>query len=163
MLRNEALTEKLLTARKVSKAVGDPLREGRLLAIDADADRTDPSATRGIPIEDLRNDKRWREETQLASERVNSLRRRKIELKHQHWETWIAVKQAVDGADPEGFLAMGCPNDEYDHAVVYLTGRVLGHDRVSRDSLATWFLDRYGLEPDLEALQQVIDALEGIR
>lgn len=99
----------------------------------------------------------------LFAERARSLKRRKAELKKRHWETWSAVKRAVDGADPEQLLAMGCPNDEYDNAVVYLTDKVLARDHLTRESLSGWFRTTYGSNPDDEAIRVILDSLEAIR
>ena len=76
-----------------------------------------------IPIEALRDETPWQEKMDKAAERVRLPNRRKAELRARHWEGWSAVKRAVDDADPEGLLAMECPSDEYDDAVVYLTGQ----------------------------------------
>jgi len=112
--------------------------------------------------EELRDPQRRQEEAEKAAERVRSLNRRKAELKARHWETWIAVKRAVDDADPERLLALGCPNDEYDDLVVYLTGRVLGRNPLSLESRSAWLRARYGSgsESDLAALRQILDRHE---
>jgi hypothetical protein len=78
----------------------------------------DEEPARSIPIEELRDPQRWQKEMERAAARNRSRKRRMAELKKRHWETWSAVKRAVDHADPEGLLAMGCPRDEYDDAVV---------------------------------------------
>jgi hypothetical protein len=101
----------------------------------------------------------WREKT---AELAHSLQRRKAELKKRHWVTWSAVKRAVDDADPERLLAMGCPNDEYDDAVVYLADRVLERDQLGLESLSGWFRANYGSEPDTDAIRLLLDSLETI-
>ena len=113
--------------------------------------------------DELRDEKVWREEMDKAAERVRSRKRRMAELKKRHWETWRAVKRAVDDADPEGLLASGCPRDEYDDAVVYLTDRLLGSDDLSPESLSGWFRAHYGLEPDSDAIRLILNSLETIR
>ena len=60
-----------------------------------------------IPIDELRDEKRWQEEMGRAKERAQAVHRRKKELQARHCETSAAVKQAVDSADPEGLLGMG--------------------------------------------------------
>jgi hypothetical protein len=85
------------------------------------------------------------------------------ELKKQHWETWSAVKRAVDEADPEGLLAMGCPRDEYDDAVAYLSDRFLRTERISPESVSDWFQAQYGSEPDADAIRLILGSLVGIR
>ena len=97
-----------------------------------------------------------------AAERVRSLKRREAELKRRHWETWSSVKRAVDDADPERLLAMGCPIDEYDDAVVYLADRVIERDPLSVESLSGWFRVRYGSEADADAIRLLLDSLEPI-
>jgi len=97
-----------------------------------------------------------------ATQRVGSLNRRKAELKARHWETWSAVKRAVDGADPEGLLAMGCPNNEYDDAVVFLADRVLEGGPLGAESLSAWFQNRYGSVPDAKAVQLIVMSLGGM-
>jgi hypothetical protein len=66
----------------------------------------DEKPARSIPLEELRDPQRWREEMDEAAERSRSLQRRKAELKKRHWGTRSAVKRAVDDADPERLLAM---------------------------------------------------------
>jgi hypothetical protein len=97
-----------------------------------------------------------------AAERVRSVKRRQAELKKRHWGTYSAVKRAVDDADPERFLAMGCPRNEYDHAVMYVTDRVLSRDQLSPESLSGWFRAMYGSEPDADAILLLVDSLEAI-
>ena len=89
--------------------------------------------------------------------------RRKKELQARHWETWAAVKQAVDSADPEGLLGMGCPDDEYDDVVVYLTGMVLGNEEVTRQGLIAGFMDRYGSEAYPDAVADLLGAVAAIQ
>jgi hypothetical protein len=122
----------------------------------------DEEPARSIPLEELRDPQRWREEMDKAAERVRSLKRRKAELKTRHWGTWSAVKRAVDDADPERLLAMGCPNDEYDDAVVYLADRVLERDQLSLESLSGWFRAIYGSEPNADGIRLLLDSLEAI-
>lgn len=77
-------------------------------------------------------------------------------------EVTAQVKMLVDRADPEGFLAMGAPSDEYDDAVAELTRRVLGDDPLDRDAIQRWFSSVYGaaaagadaLAEELEKLRQ---------
>ena len=87
-----------------------------------------------------------------AKKRVQAIDRRKKELQARHWETWVAVKQAVDSADPESLLGMGCPDDEYDDVVEYFTGMVLGNEEVTTEGLIAWFMDRYGSEASPDAV-----------
>jgi hypothetical protein len=101
----------------------------------------------------------WREK---AAELARSLKRRKAELKKQHWETWSAVKRAVDDADPEQLLALGCPDDEYDDAVVYLTDKVVGRDQLSPEALSGWFRTTYRSAPDADAIALILDSLKAI-
>lgn len=112
--------------------------------------------------DELRDPQRWQEEMDKAAERVRSRNRRKAELKARHWETWSAVKRAVDDADPEGLIAVGDGSDAYDVVVVYLTGRVLGREPLSVESLSAWLRARYGsgAKSDLEALRQILDWLD---
>lgn len=138
----------------------DARQRDRLGAVDADEELPTPE---WITIDELRNDARWQEEMDRASERAATLTRRVKQLQARHWETWIAVKRAVDGADPEAFLAMGCPNDEYDDAVAYLAERMVRNNSVSEDGLAAWFRGFYGAEPDSDAVRQLLDSLDGIR
>jgi hypothetical protein len=84
------------------------------------------------------------------------------ELKKRHWATWSAVKRAVDHADPEGLVAMGCPRNEYDDAVIYLSDRILGREHISPESLSHWFRTQYGSEPDADAIRLILGSLEGI-
>ena len=91
-----------------------------------------------ISIDERRDEKRWQEEMDRARERGQSMHRRKKELQARHRETWAAVKRAVDSADPEDLREMGCPDDEYDDVVVYLTGAVLRNEEVTRQALITW-------------------------
>jgi hypothetical protein len=115
-----------------------------------------------VPIEELRDPQWWHEEMEKAAERVRSRKRRQAELKKRHWGTYSAVKRAVDDADPELLLAMGCPKDEYDDAVVYLTDRMLSRDQLSPESLSGWFRTMYGSEPDADAIRLLADSLEAI-
>ena len=115
-----------------------------------------------IPIDELRDEKRW-QEMGRADERVQAMHRRKKELQARHWETWAAVKQAVDSADPEGLREMGCPDDEYDDVVVYLTGKVLGSEEVTRQALMAWFMDRYGSEASPDAVTDLLGAIAAIQ
>jgi hypothetical protein len=119
---------------------------------------------RSIPtFDELRDPQLWQQERDKAAEKNRSLKRRMAEIKARHWETWSAVKRAVDDADPEGLLTMGSPDDEYDDAVVYLTDRVLGTERISPESVSDWFQAQYGSEPDADAIRLIIGSLEGIR
>ena len=79
----------------------------------------------------------------------------------RHWETWIAVKRAVDGADADALLAMECPNDQYDDAVAYLAERRVRSQSFSVDGFTAWFRDCYGSEPDGDAVRQILDSLDG--
>ena len=91
------------------------------------------------------------------------MHRRKKELQARHWETWAAVKQAVDSTDPEGLLRMGCSDDEYDDVVVDLTGMVLGNVDVTMQALMAWFMDRYGSEASPDAVMDVVGAIAAIQ
>jgi hypothetical protein len=107
--------------------------------------------------EELRDPERWQAEMEKATERVRSLKRRVAELKKRHWETWSAVKRAVDDADPECFLAIGTPRDQYDDAVVYLTDRVLANEHLSLESVSDWFQAFYGsAPPDADAIRRIL-------
>ena len=50
----------------------------------------------GSRFDELWDEKQWQEEAGRAKERVQAMHRRKKELQARHWETWAAVKQAVD-------------------------------------------------------------------
>jgi hypothetical protein len=113
--------------------------------------------------DEVRDPQRWREEMDKVAESVRTRNRRKAELQKRHWETWSAVKRAVDGADPYGLLALGCPNDEYDDAVVYLTDTVVEHEPLSPESLSAWFRARYGSTLDADAIRLIVDSLAAIR
>jgi len=91
------------------------------------------------------------------------MHRRKKELQARHRETWAAVKQAVDSADPEGLREMGCPDDEYDDVVVYLTGAVLRNEEVTRQALITWFMNRYGSAASTDAVVDLLVAVAAIQ
>ena len=98
-----------------------------------------------------------------AKKRVQAIDRRKKKLQARHWETWVAVKQAVDSTDPESLLGMGCPDDEYDDVVVYLTGMVLGNEEVTRHGLMAWIMDRYGSEAYPDAVADLLGAVAAIQ
>ena len=98
-----------------------------------------------------------------TEERVRATHLRKQELQARHWETSAAVKQAVDSADPQGLLGMGCPDDEYDDVVVYLTGKVLGSEEVTRQALMAWFMDHYGSEASPDAVTDLLGAIAAIQ
>ena len=115
-----------------------------------------------IPIDELRDEKRW-QVMGRADERVQAMHRRKKELQARHWETWAAVKQAVDSGDPEGLLGMGCSDDEYDDVVVYLTGAVLRNEEVTRQALMTWFMNRYGSAASTDAVVDLLVAVAAIQ
>jgi hypothetical protein len=115
-----------------------------------------------IPIDELGDEKQWQEEMVRAKERVQAMHRRKKELQARHWETWAAVKQAVDSGDSEDLLGIGCP-DEYDDAVVYLTGMVLGNEEVTGQALMAWFMDRYGSEASPDAVMDLVRAIAAIQ
>jgi len=119
--------------------------------------------TQRIPIGELRDEKRRQEAMVAAKKRVQAIDRRKKELQARHWETWVAVKQALDSADPEGLLGTGCPDDEYDDVVVYLTGMVLGNEEVTRQGLIAWFMDRYGSEAYPDAVADLLGAVAAIQ
>jgi len=103
------------------------------------------------------------EEVGRANERVQAMHRRKNQLQARHWETWAAVKQAVDSTDPEGLLRMGCSDDEYDDVVVDLTGMVLGNVDVTMPALMAWFMDRYGSEASPDAVMDLVGAIAAIQ
>ena len=119
--------------------------------------------TQWIPIGELRDEKRRQEAMVAAKKRVQAIDRRKKELQARHWETFLAVKQAVDSADPEGLLGMGCPDDEYDDVVVYLTGMVLRNEEVTKQGLIAWFMDRYGSEAYPDAVADLLGAVAAIQ
>jgi hypothetical protein len=116
-----------------------------------------------IPIDELGDEKQWQEEMGRAKQRLQSIHRRKKELQARHWETWAAVKQVVDSGDPEDLLGMGCPDDQYDDVVVYLTGMVLGNEEVTRQALIAWFMDRYGSEASPDAVMDLVQAIAAIQ
>ena len=128
----------------------------------------DEEPPRSMPIEDLWEDTiedlwdqaQFQAEIDKAAERARSLKRRKADLQARDWETWSVVKRIVDDANPAGLLAMGCPSDEYDQAVVYLTGRLLVSHHLSREDLSDRFRDHYGSEPDADAIRFIFDSLE---
>jgi hypothetical protein len=116
-----------------------------------------------IPVDELRDENQWQEEMGRAKERVQTLHRHKKELQARHRETWAAVKQAVDSADPEGLLGMGGPDDEYDDVVVYLTGMVLRNAEVTSQTLIAWLLDRYGSEANPDAVADLLGAIVALQ
>jgi hypothetical protein len=116
-----------------------------------------------IPIDELGDEKQWREEMVRAKQRVQAMHRRKKELQARHRETWVAVKQVVDSGDLEDLLGMGCGDDEYDDVVVYLTGMVLGNEEVTRQALMAWFMNRYGSEASPDAVMDLVGAIAAIQ
>lgn len=62
-------------------------------------------------------------------------------------EVRAKVKTIVDHADPEGLLALGCPEDEYDDAVGHLTPSVLRNTAVDKQAIERWFGQVYGAAP----------------
>jgi hypothetical protein len=115
-----------------------------------------------IPVDELRDESQWQEEMGRAKERVQTRHRHKKELQARHRETWAAVKQAVDSADPEGLLGKG-PDEEYDDVVVYLTGMVLRNAEVTSRTLIAWFLDRYGSEASPDAVADLLGAIAALQ
>jgi len=81
---------------------------------------------------------------------------RSKELGRLYKTTWQQVKEAVNATDPEGLLAMGAPDSEYEDAVFDLTRRLLKGSRTDEVSLASWFESwlepRYGTLPSTRAL-----------
>ena len=91
-----------------------------------------------------------------ALERNRALSRLKTELQARHREAWVEVRQAVDSADPEGLLGMGCPEHEYNDVVVHLVDSVFRHEGVTTQALTTWFLERYGSEASPNAVADLV-------
>lgn len=58
------------------------------------------------------------------------------------------VKRAIDGADPEGLLAMDCPPDEYDGEVAMVSAALSGVPKPTvgevADVLFAVWADRFG-------------------
>jgi hypothetical protein len=66
--------------------------------------------------------------------------------------TWQRVKEAVNASNPEGLLALGAPDDEYEDAVGDLTRRLLKGELTNEAWLSSWFQDRYGLVASVRVL-----------
>jgi hypothetical protein len=49
------------------------------------------------------------------------------------------VKTAVDESDPEGLLALGAPDDEYDDAIAELARRLIHDEGLERAAIEAWF------------------------
>lgn len=86
--------------------------------------------------------------------------RSRRELQRLYGETWEEVKRAVDEADPEGLLALGSPSDEYEDAVTHLTRCILKGEGVDERTIASWFVDNYGIEPG--RISTLVSALRAI-
>jgi hypothetical protein len=57
---------------------------------------------------------------------------------------------------------MGCPADEYDDTVVYLTDRILGKEQIRPESVSHWFRTQYGSEPDADVIRLILGSLEAM-
>jgi hypothetical protein len=84
---------------------------------------------------------------------------RSKELELLYETTWRRVKDAVNASDPEGLLALGSPDDEYEDAVGELTRRLLKGEPTDEGWLSSWFQDRYGLAASVVVL---VDRLAAI-
>ncbi len=76
-----------------------------------------------------------------------------------------SVAAAVNTADLEGLLALGCPSDEYAPEIDPLTGLVL-RDAVSVEAVAAvwekWFGPESGAVRSPHDLAQLVEALQAI-
>jgi hypothetical protein len=84
---------------------------------------------------------------------------RSKELELLYETTWRRVKDAVNATDPEGLLALGSPDDEYEDAIGELTRRLLKGEPIDDGWLSSWFQDRYGLAASVGVL---VERLTGI-
>jgi hypothetical protein len=77
---------------------------------------------------------------------------RQTELQALYERTRTRVQRVLNEADPEGLLAMGAPNDEYDDAVGEFTRRLINGETLDRASIESWFLGQFGSVPSAALL-----------
>ena len=77
---------------------------------------------------------------------------RSKELERLYEATWQRVKEVVNGSDPEGLLALGFPDDEYDDAVREITRRLLKGEPTDEMTLSQWFESQYGARASVAEL-----------
>jgi hypothetical protein len=92
-----------------------------------------------------------------SNEDASPMDKRQRQLKRLYEEVFIRVKMAVHEADPEQFLVMGRPYDEYDPAVAELTRRLIHGQGMDRTSIETWFASHFGMQP--EGVEGIADSL----
>jgi hypothetical protein len=85
---------------------------------------------------------------------------RNKELLARHQAARAKVKVCVDDADPVGLLALGAPEDEYDDIVGYLVSKVIRNDEITVTSVEAWIQDRYGVEPSVSTLVEMIASMQ---
>jgi len=73
--------------------------------------------------------------------------------------TWAKVKSAVDAADPQGLLALGSPDDEYDDLVAYLVRPVARGEQVDSASLQDWFRSVYGGKGNPKTVERLVEEM----
>lgn len=77
----------------------------------------------------------------------------------QRWrELRTIVNGAINGADPEGLLKIGAPDDEYKSEVEQLTELVSRRSPTADDVLSTW-TQWFGPDNNLVRKQPVLDQL----
>ncbi|HEY5109046.1 MAG TPA: hypothetical protein VII96_05490 [Acidimicrobiales bacterium] len=81
------------------------------------------------------------------------------ELSKLYEATWAKVKSAVDAADPQGLLALGSPDDEYDDVVAYLVRPVARGEQVDSVALQDWFRSVYGGEGNPETVERLVEEM----
>jgi hypothetical protein len=92
----------------------------------------------------------------MYRENMNSRDRERSKL---YEATWANVQLAVNAADPQGFLALGSPDDEYDDVVAYLVRPVTRGEVVDPTALQAWFRKVYGSEGNPETVERLVEEM----
>ena len=69
------------------------------------------------------------------------------------------MKLAVNAADPQGFLGLGAPDDEYDDVVAYLIRPVTRGEDVDSVALQAWFRKVYGSEGNPKTIERLVEEM----